>query len=153
MNGSKAPPSVTRTPQDGTDASTVWHFMSRRIDSGPLPRPPAAISVGAGGVTGYLPSSMESPPPASGQLVFGLPLEFLLFGLVLIGVIVFHKRTLEIAWVGLAIIAGVRLGLSHLALVHQLPGEGGKLVNPFTLLGGVNLVPDHFQASHLAALL
>ena len=96
---------------------------------------------------------MESPPPAVGQLVFGLPLEFVLFGLVLAGVVVFHKRTLEVAWVGLAIIAGVRLAFSHFDLVHHLAGEWAKLVNLFGLLVGFTLVADHFEASHLPALL
>jgi len=83
---------------------------------------------------------MESPHAAVGPLVFGVPLEFVLFGLVLIGVIVFHKRTLEVAWVGLALIVAARLAFSHLDLVHHLAEEWAKLANLFGLLVGFALV-------------
>ena len=96
---------------------------------------------------------MESAHSVVGPLVFGLPLEFVLFGLVLIGVVVFHKRTLEVAWVGLALIVAARLAFSHFDVVHHLAEEWSKLVNLFGLLVGFALVADHFEASHLPALL
>jgi Na+/H+ antiporter NhaD/arsenite permease-like protein len=96
---------------------------------------------------------MESAHSVVGPLVFGLPLEFVLFGLVLTGVVVFHKRTLEVAWVGLALIVAARLAFSHFDVVHHLAEEWSKLVNLFGLLVGFALVADHFEASHLPALL
>ncbi len=96
---------------------------------------------------------MESAQSVVGPLVFGLPLEFVLFGLVLTGVVVFHKRTLEVAWVGLALIVAARLAFSHFDVVHHLAEEWSKLVNLFGLLVGFALVADHFEASHLPALL
>lgn len=96
---------------------------------------------------------MQTPHSAVGPLVFGLPFEFVLFGLVLTGVIVLHKRTLEVAWVGLALIVATRLAFSHLDLVHHLAEEWAKLANLFGLLVGFALVADHFESSHLPALL
>ena len=96
---------------------------------------------------------MESPHAAAGLLVFGLPLEFVLFAAILAGVVLFHKRTLEVAWVGLAIIVAARLVFSHLDLVHHLAEEWAKLANLLGLLVGFALVADHFEASRLPALL
>ena len=96
---------------------------------------------------------MESAHSVVGPLVFGLPLEFVLFGLVLTGIVVFHKRTLEVAWVGLALIVAARLAFSQFDVVHHLAEEWAKLVNLFGLLVGFALVADHFEASHLPALL
>jgi Na+/H+ antiporter NhaD/arsenite permease-like protein len=88
-----------------------------------------------------------------GPLVLGIPLPFILFGAVLIGVVVLHKRTLEVALVGLALILAARLGLSQLALGAHLAHEWAKLVNLLGLLVGFALLADHFEASHLPALL
>jgi Na+/H+ antiporter NhaD/arsenite permease-like protein len=88
-----------------------------------------------------------------GPLVFGLPLEFVLFGAVLAGVVVLHKRTLEVALVGLALILATRLALPHFDLASHLAEEWAKLANLFGLLVGFALLADHFEASHLPALL
>lgn len=96
---------------------------------------------------------MESPHTAVGPLIFGIPLEFLLFAAVLVGVVVLHKRTLEVSLVGVALILATRLAFSHLDLVGHLAQEWAKLANLFGLLVGFALLADHFEESHLPALL
>ena len=60
---------------------------------------------------------------SAGPLVFGIPLVFLLFGVVLAGVIVLHKRALEVALVGLVLMLAVRLGFSRFGLAAHLAHE------------------------------
>jgi len=92
-------------------------------------------------------------PAVRPLIILGLPLEFVLFGLVLLCVVVLHKRTLEVAWIGLALILAARLALSPFDLVGHLAQEWAKLANLVGLLVGFALVADHFEASHLPALL
>ncbi len=98
--------------------------------------------------------SMEGPlATATGPLIFGIPLAFVVFGAVLVGVIFFHKRTLEVALLGLVLILAVRLTFSQLDLVAHLAHEWAKLANLFGLLVGFALLADHVEASHLPELL
>jgi len=48
----------------------------------------------------------------SAPAVLGIPVDFILFALTLIGVAVFHRRTLQVALVGLAAIALYKLSNS-----------------------------------------
>jgi Na+/H+ antiporter NhaD/arsenite permease-like protein len=96
---------------------------------------------------------MESPVSPSGPLILGIPLGFLIFGAVLVGVVVLHKRTLEVALVGLGLILAARLGFSRFDLVAHLAHEWAKLANLFGLLVGFALLADQFEASHLPELL
>jgi Na+/H+ antiporter NhaD/arsenite permease-like protein len=96
---------------------------------------------------------MERALSSAGPSFFGVPVAFLLFGAVLAGVVVLHKRALEVALVGLALILVVRLGFSQFDLVDHLVHEWAKLANLFGLLVGFALLADHFEASHLPELL
>jgi Na+/H+ antiporter NhaD/arsenite permease-like protein len=96
---------------------------------------------------------MESAIATSGPIVFGIPLVFLLFGAVLVGVMVLHRRALEVALVGLALVVILRLGFSRFDLAAHLAHEWAKLVNLFGLLVGFALLADHVEASHLTGLL
>jgi len=42
-------------------------------------------------------------------MLFGIPFDFILFGLTLLGVAAFHNRTLEVALAGLAAVALYKL--------------------------------------------
>jgi len=88
--------------------------------------------------------------------LFGIPLEFVLFGLTLAGVAAFHHRTLEVAVTGLTVILAYKLaftgfhgvaGLSGLA--HHLQDEWVVLANLFGLLMGFALLSRHFEESHV----
>jgi Na+/H+ antiporter NhaD/arsenite permease-like protein len=82
-----------------------------------------------------------------------VPVVFLLFGATLLGVLAFHRRSLEVSLVGLALIVAARVGLSHFDLARHLSHEWVKLVNLFGLLVGFALLADHFERSRLATLL
>ena len=96
---------------------------------------------------------MTSILSTAGPLVFGIPLVFLLFGVILAGIIVLHQRALEVALVGLVLILTVRLGFSRFDLAAHMAREWAKLANLFGLLVGFALLADHFEASRLAELL
>ncbi len=54
--------------------------------------------------------------------VFGIPVDFVLFGLTLLGVAVFHRHTLSVALAGLALIALYKLGFTGFKTGVGLPG-------------------------------
>ncbi len=90
------------------------------------------------------------------MMLFGAPVEFYLFGLTLLGVAVFHNRTLEVALLGLAAILiyqGVwgafptGWGLGALS-VHALH-EWVILANILLLLVGFELLSNQFEQSGL----
>jgi len=99
--------------------------------------------------------------PATGMpVLFGVPVDFVLFALTLLGVAFLHRYTLQVALAGLAVIsfwkilfspfkAGAGLGgfFSHLA--H----EWVLLANLFALLMGFALLARHFEKTHIPALL
>ena len=87
-----------------------------------------------------------------------VPIEFLLFGLTLGGIAVFHRRTLEVALIGLSAVvlyklmfAGFRDGPGLMGLVHHLASEWVPLVNLLGLLTGFALLANHFSESRVPA--
>ncbi|HZR01787.1 MAG TPA: citrate transporter [Burkholderiales bacterium] len=97
---------------------------------------------------------------ASGLRVFSVPVEFVLFALTLLGIALFHRRTLEIALGGLAIIIGYRLifsGFAHgpgvIGLLHHFADEWVTLANLLGLLTGFALLANHFYESRVPDLL
>lgn len=78
-----------------------------------------------------------------------IPLEFVLFGLVLAGVALFHRRSLEIAAAGLVLIATYKLLGPGLDLRAYLAHEALMLVNLVGLLLGFALLARHFTLSGL----
>ena len=81
-----------------------------------------------------------------------VPVEFLLFGVTLAGVAVFHRHTLVVALLGLSCITGYRL-LGGFDLLHHLATEWVILVNLFALLVGFALLSRHFEESRLPQVL
>jgi Na+/H+ antiporter NhaD/arsenite permease-like protein len=86
----------------------------------------------------------------------GIPVEFFLFGLTLVGVALLHRHTLIVAMVGLIAIATYKLahtgfkdgsGLTGLGL--HLQGEWVLLANLFLLLMGFALLSRHFEQSRI----
>ncbi|MEI8153412.1 MAG: citrate transporter, partial [Hyphomicrobiales bacterium] len=89
-------------------------------------------------------------------MVLGIPVDFILFGLTLLGVALFYHQTLFIALAGLAAIAAYKLtftgfkfgiGLSGLGL--HLQHEWVILANLFLLLMGFALLSRHFEKSQI----
>ena len=86
--------------------------------------------------------------------VFGIPFEFVLFALMLLGVALFHRHTLPIALAGLGVITaykliftGFRDGAGLAGLGAHLGHEFSLLSNLFLLLMGFALLSRHFEES------
>ena len=88
--------------------------------------------------------------------VFGIPVDFILFGLTLAGVAIFHHKTLQVALAGLAVVTvyklrftGFRQGEGLSGLVLQLQHEWVVLANLFLLLMGFAILSRHFENSRI----
>lgn len=89
-----------------------------------------------------------------------IPVEFVLFGLTLLGVALFHRHTLWVALLGLAAIVlskvifiGFKTGPGLAGFVAHLGHEWVILTNLFCLLLGFALLSGHFEKSRVPALL
>ncbi len=89
-------------------------------------------------------------------LVLGIPVDFLLFALTLLGVALFHHKTLQVALAGLAAIVAYKLvftGFKHGAGLagfgHHMAHEWVTLANLFLLLMGFALLSRHFEESRV----
>jgi Na+/H+ antiporter NhaD/arsenite permease-like protein len=89
-------------------------------------------------------------------LVFGVPIDFILFALTLLGVALFHHKTLEVALAGLAAIivyklvfTGFKHGAGLAGLGHHMAHEWVTLGNLFLLLMGFALLSRHFEESRI----
>ncbi len=80
-------------------------------------------------------------------------LLFGIFAATLVAVMLFHRRSLECAALGLALIFAVRLGFTQFDLGQHLREEWVGLANLFGLLVGFPLLADHVQDSRLPAAL
>lgn len=106
-----------------------------------------------------LPTNVLAAPAASGTepvYVLGIPVDFILFGLTLLGVALFHHRTLQVALTGLAAIviyklafAGFKFGSGIGGLALHMQHEWVILGNLFLLLMGFALLSRHFEESKL----
>ncbi len=95
-----------------------------------------------------------------GPAVFGIPVEFILFALTLLGVALFHAHTLWVALAGLVVIAGYKIlftGFKHGAgaagFVAHMGHEWVILTNLLCLLLGFALLSKHFEDSKVPAVL
>lgn len=92
--------------------------------------------------------------------VGGIPLDFILFGLTLLGVALFHKYTLLVAATGAAVIAlykivftGFKTGAGVGGFISHLGHEWVILTNLLCLLMGFALLSRHFEKSHVPVIL
>jgi Na+/H+ antiporter NhaD/arsenite permease-like protein len=88
--------------------------------------------------------------------LLGVPVDFILFGLTLIGVAVFHHHTLHVALAGLAVIAtykliftGFKFGTGIRGLALHMQHEWVILANLFLLLMGFAILSRHFEESRV----
>jgi Na+/H+ antiporter NhaD/arsenite permease-like protein len=87
-------------------------------------------------------------------LLLGIPVDFILFGLTLLGVALFHHHTLPVALTGLAaitlyknIFTGFKFGAGLTGLALHLQHEWVTVANLFLLLMGFALLSRHFEKS------
>ena len=89
-------------------------------------------------------------------LVFGIPVDFILFALTLLGIAVFHNHTLPIALSGLAAViiyklafTGFKTGAGLAGFGLHMQHEWVTLANLFLLLMGFALLSRHFEESRV----
>ena len=138
-------------------------------------RPPAVPRLGSGtravviaGVLAWLAMALMPSPAlavaaetcqeASAQLC--IPVEFVLFGLTLLGVALLHHHTLAVALTGLAVITAFKLGFTGFktgagfaGLVTHMGHEWVMLTNLLGLLLGFALLARHFEDSGVPKVL
>jgi Na+/H+ antiporter NhaD/arsenite permease-like protein len=135
--------------------------MDQRLSPKGLPRAQllaAAVAIPLGVLLANPAAAASSTGVYSTQPVYllGVPIDFILFGLTLLGVAVFHHKTLEVAVAGLAAVTlykllftGFRLGEGFTGLVLQLHHEWVILANLFLLLMGFAILSRHFENSRV----
>lgn len=77
--------------------------------------------------------------------LFGAPFEFYLFGLTLLGVAVFHHRTLQVALAGLAAILLYQGFVGGFPTGHGLPALGAHLAHEWVILTNILLLLVGFE--------
>jgi Na+/H+ antiporter NhaD/arsenite permease-like protein len=97
---------------------------------------------------------------ADAPAVLGIPVDFILFALTLLGVALFHHHTLRVALTGLAAITlyklaftGFKTGAGFPGLVGHLEHEWVILTNLLCLLLGFALLSRHFEKTRVPAVL
>src|SRR5260221_10119777 len=96
-------------------------------------------------------------PATAGPIMLGpVPIDFILFALILAGIAFFHNRTFEIAVGGLFVITIYKLAFTGFAqgpgfagLAGLLAHEWVTLANLFCLLMGFALLSKHFEDSNV----
>jgi Na+/H+ antiporter NhaD/arsenite permease-like protein len=102
------------------------------------------------------PAWAATASPVQLHTLFGIPIDFILFALTLLGVALFHHRTLEVALTGLAAITlyklvftGFKFGAGLGGLGLHMQHEWVILANLFLLLMGFALLSRHFEKSQI----
>ena len=92
--------------------------------------------------------------------MFGIPVDFILFALTLLGVALFHNHTLRVGLTGLAVITAYKLvftgfknGPGIQGLISHFGHEWVILTNLLCLLLGFALLSRHFEKTHIPAVL
>lgn len=90
----------------------------------------------------------------------GIPIDFFLFGLTLLGVALFHRHTLAVAASGALLIAAYKLvftgfssGSGFSGLLAHLGHEWVMIANLLCLLIGFAILSRHFEKSHVPVIL
>jgi Na+/H+ antiporter NhaD/arsenite permease-like protein len=105
-------------------------------------------------------ASTAAASAAGGPTVLGVPVDFVLFGLTLLGVALFHHKTMQVAVTGLVVITTYKIlfspfhtGAGFVGLVGHLHEEWVIVVNLFCLLIGFALLANHFEESEVPLVL
>jgi Na+/H+ antiporter NhaD/arsenite permease-like protein len=92
--------------------------------------------------------------------LFGIPVDFVLFALTLLGVALFHRYTLQVALAGLAVVTLYKLGFAGFKTGPGLAGLGAHmahewiiLANLLGLLLGFALLSNQFERSKVPEVL
>jgi Na+/H+ antiporter NhaD/arsenite permease-like protein len=92
--------------------------------------------------------------------IAGIPVDFILFGVTLLGVALYHRHTLQVALTGLFVVTGYKLAFTGFkdgagldGLAAHLLHEWVTIANLFCLLMGFALLSRHFERSQVPAVL
>jgi len=120
---------------------------------------PLTIFLAASGIL-FVPALAFASQGQGAPAIFGIRIEFILFALALIGVAVFHKKTMYVALIGLASILIFKfLFISGFSIFHHLFGHGHEegewriLLNLLGLLFGFAILAKHFEESRIPEIL
>ena len=93
---------------------------------------------------------------AGAPALLGAPVEFYLFGLMLVGVALFHKRALAVSLAGLlvilayeALVSGFPTGFGAGALLRHFEHEWVIITNLLLLLIGFEVLSNQFEKSNV----
>jgi Na+/H+ antiporter NhaD/arsenite permease-like protein len=123
---------------------------------------PSAIATASAGIAALLFGACAHAAASAVTIptVVGIPVDFLLFGAILIGIALFHHHTLWIAVSGLVVITlykifitGFKTGPGVAGFVGHLGHEWVILTNLLGLLLGFALLSKHFEDSKVPAIL
>lgn len=99
-------------------------------------------------------------PGAVTPTVLGVPIDFILFAAILVGVAIFHHHTMRVALIGLAtiiayklLITGFKTGPGIGGLTGHFRQEWVMLTNLLLLLVGFALLSRHFEKTRIPAVL
>jgi len=98
-----------------------------------------------------LPSVAMASVTAGSPAVFGIHVEFVIFGLILLGIALFHRRTFEVAVTGLVVLLAFKLAFTNFHLIRHFRNEWPMLLNLFGLLIGFAILARHFEESKVPA--
>ena len=128
----------------------LWQGAGSFVASASLAAAVTSISSPAAAATNA--SGLAAAP----VFIFGIPVDFILFALTLIGVAIFHHKTLQVALVGLATIlvykfafTGFKFGPGLAGLGLHMQHEAVILANLFLLLMGFAILSRHFENSRI----
>jgi Na+/H+ antiporter NhaD/arsenite permease-like protein len=123
-----------------------------------MPRKPSLAAAGLSVALALAPASAVAA--AAGPTLAGVPVDFLLFALVLLGVATLHLHTLKVALGGAAVITayqwlftGFKTGAGLAGLAGHFGHEWVTLGNLLGLLLGFALLADHFEKSRIPEVL
>lgn len=113
-----------------------------------------------GWLSGGLLALLSAQAFAAGPSVAGIPVDFILFALTLLGVALFHHYTLQVALTGLVtvtlyklIFTGFKFGAGFAGLAAHMGHEWVTLTNLLGLLMGFAILSRHFEKSHVPVVL
>ncbi len=105
-------------------------------------------------------AAFANPLSPDYPMVFGIPVDFILFALILVGIALNHHHTFNIAVTGVSIIIGYKLLFTGFAtgpgidgFVVHLGHEWVTLTNLLALLLGFVILARHFEKSHVPVML
>jgi Na+/H+ antiporter NhaD/arsenite permease-like protein len=131
-------------------SSPLWQGAVPFVASASLAA--AVVSIASPAAAATNASGLAAAP----VFIFGIPVDFILFALTLIGVALFHHKTLQVALAGLATIlvykfafTGFKFGPGLAGLGLHMQHEAVILANLFLLLMGFAILSRHFENSRI----